>query len=167
MQAPRQHHMNMAYYCLEYLYATIDLPLVLGGKYKTQLISYTDASLGTGPKGRSIIGSITKLNDYAGAISATSTATTNVYLSSFESELDGLTNTFKSSNRIRNRLTEMQIEFENLRQVYTDNEAMKNFVIGDGIAKGVRHMELRMWYTREIYNKGDINLTYMSGKAIP
>ena len=61
----------------------------------------------------------------------------------------------------------MQLEFESLRKLYTDNVAMKNFVKGEGIAKGVRHMELRMWYTREVYKQGDIELTYMSGKEIP
>lgn len=168
MQTPRQHHMAMAYYCMEYLCTTVDLPLVLGGKYKTAIISYTDASLGTGPKGRSITGSIHKLNEKAGAISATTSATTNVYLSSFESELDGLTTSFKGSTRIKNRLTEMQLEFENLRKVYTDNDAMKNFVKGDGsVSKGVRHMELRMWYTREVYQQGDIDLTFMPGTEIP
>lgn len=44
---------------------------------------------------------------------------------------------------------------------------MINFVKGEGVAKGVRHMELRMWYTREEYSKGIINLDYMAGDKIP
>ena len=61
----------------------------------------------------------------------------------------------------------MVLEFEKLREVYTDNEAMLNFVKGDGITKGVRHMELRMWYTKEMYKRGDIDLKFMSGETIP
>jgi hypothetical protein len=168
MQKPRQHHLNMAYYCMEYLITTVDLPLVLGGRYTTALVSYTDASLGTGPKGHSIIGSMHKLNEHAGAISATASATSNVYLSSFESELDGLTTALKGSSRIKNRLTEMQLEFQHLRTIYTDNLAMKNFVIGGtGISKGVRHIDLRMWYTREVYQQGGIDIIYMPGTTVP
>ena len=167
MQSPRNHHMKMAYYCMEYLNHTVNLPLVLGGKYTTSIISYTDASLGTGPKGRSIIGSIHKLNEKAGAISASATATTNVYLSSFESELDGLTNTFKGSQRVKHRLDELQLAFEKLRNIYTDNEALIKFVTGNGLSKGVRHIELRMWYTRELFQQGDINLQHMPGTQIP
>ena len=45
--------------------------------------------------------------------------------------------------------------------LYSDNEAMIQFVHGEGVAKGVRHMELRMWYTREQYKKGEVKLEFM------
>ena len=35
-----------------------------------QVMTYTDASLGTAPKGRSIVANLTKLNPDAGAVSA-------------------------------------------------------------------------------------------------
>jgi hypothetical protein len=57
---PRQHHLNMAYYVLGYLNTTIDIPLVLGGELSIQATTYSDASLGTGPKERSIIGIVNK-----------------------------------------------------------------------------------------------------------
>ena len=44
---------------------------------------------------------------------------------------------------------------------------MINFVKGEGVAKGVRHMELRMWYTREEYQKKNADLEYMQGIKIP
>ena len=61
----------------------------------------------------------------------------------------------------------MSIIHEYPSQLYSDNQAMINFVKGEGVAKGVRHMELRMWYVREQYQKGQIILDYMPGEIIP
>ena len=83
-RAPRYHHMRMARHVLSYLYTTKDLPLVLGGSSELEVITYTDASLGTAPKGRSIVANMTKLSQNAGAVSASSKATNVVFTSSFE-----------------------------------------------------------------------------------
>ena len=52
-------------------------------------------------------------------------------------------------------------------QSYSDNEAMINFIKGDAITKGIRHMELRLWYTRDEYKKGKFYLDHMHGADIP
>ena len=49
----------------------------------------------------------------------------------------------------------------------TDNEALKDFVNGDRVAKGVRCMELRMWYAQEQVKMGNVIVRYMDGKNIP
>jgi hypothetical protein len=166
-KSPRQHHLDMAYYCIGYLNSTKSIPLVLGGKNKIGSVSYTDASLGTGPNGRSIVGEINKLNVEAGGISAKATAGHGVMLSSFEAELDGVTRAMKSMRRISNILKELGINYESPAILYSDNKAMIDFVHGDSVAKGVRHMELRMWFTREEYKKGNVNLAFMPGDIIP
>ena len=43
-----------------------------------------------------------------------------------------------------------------LPHLWCDNKAMVNFINGEGAAKGVRHMELRMWYVRERYKQGNV-----------
>ena len=164
---PRKHHMKMAMYCLSYLFYTKDLPLVLGGKSELQITGYTDASLGTGPKGRSIVGQMIKLNDSSGAISAKAHATQCVFTSSFEAELDGVTSAMKSISRVSNILNELRLKFSEVHHLWSDNVAMIEFVQGKGVAKGVRHMELRMWYVREKYMQGNIALDYMEGTVIP
>eukprot|EP01038_Epipyxis_sp_PR26KG_P018206 gene18206-25611_t len=168
-RAPRSHHMEMALYCVGYLYFSKTLPLVLGGTEQLQLHGYTDASLGTGPKSKSILGTIAKLNENAagGAIISKASAGQCVSLSSFEAELDGTARLMKIIARINNILEEMHIKHIYTSQLYSDNEAMINFVRGEGVAKGVRHMELRMWYVREQYQKGNIILNYMPGEIIP
>lgn len=53
-KAPRQHHLNMCMHVVSYLHSTVDVPLVLGGTGKFGVQTESDASLGTGPKGRSV-----------------------------------------------------------------------------------------------------------------
>jgi hypothetical protein len=177
-KAPRQHHLDMAYYCIGYLYHTRNIPLVLGGPIEFQRTVYSDASLGTGPKGRSPIAVVNKLNPASGAISASTSAGQSPYLSSFECELDGVTKNFKSQSRLNNILDEFDIQYiynsmgfpekyNQKGQSYSDNEAMINFIKGDAITKGIRHMELRLWYTRDEYKKGKFFLDHMPGADIP
>ena len=55
------------------------------------VITYTDASLGTAPRGRSVVAQLHKMNDeLAGAVSAPTKAADVVFMSSIEAELDGV-----------------------------------------------------------------------------
>ena len=166
-KTPRKHHMRMARCVLSYLNNTKELPLVLGGTSEVNTVTYTDASLGTGPKGRSVIGNMTKLNERAGAVSAHSKATNVVFTSSFEAELDGATRGLKSNSRIVNVLTELGLHMNSVPKLWSDNKAMVNFIHGEGVAKGVRHMELRMWYVRERYKQGNVVIDWMLGDVMP
>jgi hypothetical protein len=166
-KSPRGHHLEMARYCLAYLYQCRDLPLVLGGSSDIKITAYTDASLGTADKGRSVIGHLVKLHENSGAVYAKSTKSPVVHSSSFEAELDGLSSCLKSVSRVKNILIELGQYFSEVSQVYSDNKAMIEFVRGQGVAKGVRHMELRMWFVREKYKQGGVALDYMEGVRIP
>lgn len=165
-QKPRRHHRMMATYLMGYLWYTKDVPLVLGGSSIIQPIVYTDSSLATGPQRRSISGQMTRLNPQAGAIFSKSSATQGVRLSSFESELDALVSGCKTIEFVQNLLIELQIR-TNPPQVFADNQAMINFVKGEGNVKGARHMDMRLWYSRELYLKSSILLDYMTGVTIP
>jgi hypothetical protein len=181
---PRQHHYDMATNVIKYLLTTKELPLILGGintktnedhnipstsnDFTTQLIGYTDASLGTAPQGRSITGHLVKLNPNSGAIMAKSRKTNCVVTSSFEAELDGASSALKSLGRIKNILSELNINIHNHQStLYSDNQAMIEFLKGNGVAKGVRHMELRMWYLRDKVKRGDTNIVHVPGTTIP
>jgi Reverse transcriptase (RNA-dependent DNA polymerase) len=168
-KAPLQHHLNMAHYCIGYLHHTLDTPLVLGGtnSWPIQLTAYTDASLGTGPNARSITGHILKLHPSSGSIFAKAIATHTVRLSSFESELDGAVTALKTLARISSVLEELGITRDPVSLLYTDNEAMLNFIKGEGVARGCRHMELRMFYARERMSRGDISGLFVAGVENP
>jgi hypothetical protein len=160
---PLVHHLKMAYYVVGYLYHTRDMPLVLGGSSDIQVEVDVDASHGTAPKSRSVTGLLTKLHPNSGAVSAKSSAQTSVKLNTFESELDGITTGFKAANKMNNILEDMHIHHDTQSIVHNDNLAAIKFVQGEGVAKGVRHMELRMWYTREQYARGKLLLKHKKG----
>jgi hypothetical protein len=166
-KSPRQHHMDMAKYCLQYLYQSKELPLVLAGSGEVKVTAFTDASVGTAAKGRSVVGHLIKLGGDAGAIYSRSTATAGVHLSSFEAELDGVSSALKTVSRLTNILTELQQHFAAKAVLYSDNKAMIEFIKGEGVAKGVRHMELRMWFIREKYQQGGVDIEYMEGVKLP
>ena len=100
-------------------------------------------------------------------MSAHTKATDVVFMSSFESELDGVSKGLKSNSRVRNVMTELRQKLKTLPKLWSDNLAMVKFVQGEGVARGVRHMELRMWYVRERYKQGNVLVDWMSGKKIP
>jgi hypothetical protein len=182
---PRVHHMKVAIRAVVFLDATKEkYPLVLGGKHPIQMMTYTDATLGTGPKMKSVIAYATRLGPRAGLVMAKAKATIDVTLSSFESEahgldaglsqseqaheilnLSGLTEAFKSSAATLNILTELRQEVTIPRGIWSDNNSMVNFVNGEAQGKGIRHALLRLWYLREQVAKGVV-LKWMSGKEI-
>jgi hypothetical protein len=164
---PRKHHLKMARHVLTYLYNTKDTPLVLGGCADLEVVTYTDASLGTAPRGRSVVANLTKLCTQAGAVSAHTKATDVVFMSSFEAELDGVSKGLKSSLRVRNVIHELRQTLKGIPQLWSDNASMVKFVQGEGVAKGVRHMELRMWWVRERYKQGNVLVEWMKGADIP
>ena len=165
---PRQHHLSMAYYCIGYLYTTMDLPLVLGGTSPLTLFGWTDASLGTGPRRRSVLGNISALGPNSGAIQAKATTSTATCLSSFEAELDGLTTMLKTLMRLRHILRELLPDFPTQSHIFSDNEALVNFINSDTpFAKGVRHVEMRQYFTRDNLLKGEFKLQHIKGTEIP
>jgi hypothetical protein len=165
---PRQHHMNMSLYCIGYLYTTLDLPLVLGGISPLQLHGWADASLGTGPRRRSVIGEIATLGPSSGAIHAKATTSTSTCTSSFEAELDALSTILKTLLRLRNILKDLLPEFSTQGNIYSDNKALVDFVNTEQpMVKGVRHVEMRFWFTRDTLLKGQFVLTHMSGDQMP
>lgn len=163
---PRQHHLNMAYRIINYLYNSRHLPLVLGGTDPIRIHNWTDSSLGTAPKRRSVLAHVSKLSSTSGAIAAKCNASSLTHMASFTSELDGLTVSMKAIRYLINICEELSVDEEKPAMAYTDNEAMMYFVKGEGKASGVRHMELRLWYSREQYKSGKVDLQYWSGTDI-
>ena len=169
-KTPTNHHKRMAYHLVQYLFNTLDLPLILGGDLSEdgiQIEVYTDASLGTAPKGKSIIAHLVKIQHQAASIITKVKATTNVYLSSFESELDGYIAASRSMQRVRNILDELRLNMKPIADVYCDNKALVDFIKGYGEPKGLKHIALRLFAAREEYSWGNINLQHMPGTNIP
>jgi hypothetical protein len=82
-------------------------------------------------------------------------------------EWDGATKASQAAFSVKNLLTELRQVFKPVIQLYSDNEALVDFMNSEGKSKGMRHTELQMWSLREQVKKGDIILTHMSGAEIP
>jgi hypothetical protein len=157
----------MAKYLAAYLFYTKDIPLVLGGNPDIQLTSYSDSSLATGPKRRSVSGQLTKLHPQAGAVHAKAKATQSTRASSFESELDALSESLKTLLYLETLLKTLNVHTNSPSKLYADNIAMINFVNGEGSLKNSRHMELRLWLIREHLARGGKRVEYLKGIIIP
>jgi len=60
---------------------------------------------------------------------------------------------------IRNILQELLPDFTAKGIIFSNNEALVNFV--NAMAKGVRHIEIRQWFTRDTIQKGHFQLTHI------
>jgi hypothetical protein len=138
----------------------------LGGEEPITITGYNDASLGKGTKGRSITGELVKLNEKAGSILSKSHNSTVVFTSVFEAELEAIARNVKHMKRISNVLHVLGIQREPKLVQYCDNKATVDFVLGESEAKGVRHMNLRLWYIRESFHMGEIDITHLEGKKM-
>ena len=162
---PRQHHLKCVYHCIQYLNTTKHIPLVLGGTQIMEILGFSDASLGTGPQGRSILSQVVRLSIYAGAIHAKTRASTMVYMNVFEAELDGCSIVVKDVARVQNICKEFAHDI-NQTTIFGDNLAVVDFLHGRGNPKGVRHMQLRMWYLREKILSGEMDIDHLAGTLI-
>jgi hypothetical protein len=163
---PRQHHLLLAERVIRYLGQTKDEPLVLGGFEPAQIRTLSDASLGTGPKGRSIIAYGTRLGTTSGFIATKVKATQYMCLSSFEGEKNGYFESFRTSARYANIAREMSYKVDPVRVIIGDNEKAIQFIRGEAEGKGIRHALRRFSYMREEYTKGNIDLQWLSGKTL-
>jgi len=155
---------------------------VLGGQEPISVETFTDMSHNTGPNGKSVIAYGTRLGKNSGLISAKATATVDVILSSFEGELDGthqavncqasekamhlegMLESFKANASTCNIMAELN-QYPTHRSIFSDNEAMIDFVNGEAQGKGVKHAQLRLHYVRQQLDRG-VELFWMSGKEI-
>ena len=107
-----------------------------------------------------------KLHPQSGAVSATSKSTQCVILNIFEGELDGVSKGVQALNRVHNTLTEYNIPLSHTPVLYGDNLAVVDFIHGRGSAKGVRHMQLRLWYCREQNVMANVDVEHMAGAEL-
>jgi hypothetical protein len=163
---PREHHLQLAERVIRYLGQTKDEPLVLGGFEPAQIRTLSDCSLGTGPKGRSIIAYGTRMGANSGFIATKVKATQYMALSSFEGEINGYFESFRTSARYSNIAKEMSYKVDPVRVIIGDNEKAIQFIKGEAEGKGIRHALRRFSYMREEFLKGNIDLQWLSGKVL-
>jgi hypothetical protein len=163
---PRKHHLLLSERVIRYLGQTKDVPLVLGGHEAAQITTLSDCSLGTGPKGRSVIAYGTRMSEKSGFIAVKVKATQYMALSSFEGEINGYFESFRTSAKFANIAKELSYPVEPMRVIVGDNEKAIQFIRGEAEGKGIRHALRRFSYMREEFLKGSIDLIWQSGKEL-
>jgi hypothetical protein len=154
---------------MAYLLQTRDIPLVLGGEEEITIIGISDASLATGPKCRSIIGTIVRLGKNAGAIRAKTKAMDSVVLSSYVGENNGYSECFKNTARGLNFW--MELDFTRttrpMRRIEGDNMKALQWITGDAEGNGMKHGEMRLFSMQREYNAGGIEVKWIPGTEMP
>lgn len=163
---PRVHHMRVAIHLVQYLWHSRKVVMVLGGKDRLGIVSCSDASFNKGKKGRSILGTMVKLNEKAGAVISKSTATQSTVLSSYEAELDGVSSGLKMMRQVENLLIELLEKDRDVPVHRNDNDGMINWVKGEGPGKGTKHMNLRLFYVRELMVSNQTDLLYIKREQL-
>ena len=163
---PRKHHLEVAKRVAAYLLHTKDIPLILGGKDEIKIYASSDASLTTGPKGKSVIGTILRFNPKSGAVRAKTKAMLSVALSSFEGEIGGLLESFRHSARFRNFWSEIDgLSDEVLdRDIECDNNSAVNWICGNADGSGIKHAEMKLYYMQDEYRNGGVDVRWIDGK---
>jgi hypothetical protein len=67
--------------------------------------------------------------------------------------------------RLRHILRELLPDFPTQSHIFSDNEALVNFINSD--TPCVRHVEMRQYFTRDTLLKGEFKLEHIKGTEIP
>lgn len=165
-QSPRVHHQRVVEWVVGYLLNTVEVSLQLGGD-SLSFELFTDSSYGTGRNGRSVTGVILKLNQECGAILVKSVHSQYVRLSSFESELEAINVGLKVALWVK-MIVRSIIDVDDAKiNIFADNLSMIEFVRGNYELKASKHMEIKMHFVKEMYERGEINVNHVSGKVLP
>jgi len=167
---PLVHHMKVAIRVVEYLHTTKDVPLILGGKDDDKsvlkLVGITDASVGTAPKGRSVIGNMLRIGNVSGCVWCKSTKSNYVHTSSYESELEGILSVIKACLWIRNIIVELGIPAGVSILIKNDNQKAIEFCKGLASARNTKHMDLVIYKIIEYVKSGQVDIEYEPGEEL-
>jgi hypothetical protein len=151
---------------IKYLKDTASTPLVLGGMTEPESLTYSDVSEATGPKYRSVLAYGTRFSVDSGMVSMKVKASDRVVLSSMEGELTGYFESFKTSAKISNLVSEFSWKINPIRTIFGDNEKGVEFLTGDAKGDGLRHADKRLSYLREEIATGNVNLVWTPGSTL-
>ena len=56
------------------------------------------------------------------------------------------------------------MSFFKIPTIFADNLAVNNFVKGEGVANGVKHMVLRLWFVRDNFEENNVNLVHIASE---
>lgn len=165
---PRVWDLKCALWCVEYLYLTRDLPLVLGGIGNINAITYSDATLGTAYEGRSVRGHFFRLSENSGAIFASVHCLKCAVKSVFHPELASCADGIDTSMFMCNVLSDFHVGHERKTPiVYCDNEAVVNWLNGDKYNVKTRGLDTLFYSVRHLVQEELVQVVHVDGVTNP
>lgn len=161
---PRQSHWVAAKRVLRYVQGTLSMGLV-HKKTGDPLVGFVDADWGGDLDDRlSYTGLMMRLA--GAAVSWESRKQRSVALSSSESEYVALSEIAKETVYMRNFLQELNFMRENepATHIFCDNQGAQNLVRNPVHHARTKHIHIRNHYVREVFERGEINITYVSSE---
>ena len=157
---PRVWDFYLAVYVMDYLVATIDAPLVLGGPIIDPII-YADASFAILPERRSVMGHVAFAGEGSGAIYAQVGSTKTAVTSIFEAELMAACGGIDTGVYLTSACKEMDYDVPECRKVKVDNKAEIDWVKGSVSNKRSRHIDVRYYRSRHLQEQGEVSVEYV------
>lgn len=160
MAKPRMWDMFLAVYVMDYLSATAEAPLVLGGPIIDPVI-YADASFASLPERRSIMGHCAFTGEGSGAIYATVGSTKTAVTSIWEAELMSGCAAIDTGLYVTNACNELEYEVPQCRKVRVDNQGEIDWIKGSVSNKRSRHIDVRYYRSRQMQEMGRVDVEHV------
>lgn len=160
LSTPRVWDLYLAVYVMDYLVATVDAPLVLGGT-EVDPVVYADASFASLPECRSIVGHVAFSGEGSGAIYANVGSTKVAVTSIWEAELMAGCAGIDTALYLSHACEELEYDVPKCRVVKVDNQAEVDWVQGSVSNKRSRHIDVRYYRSRHMQEAGAVNVKHI------
>jgi hypothetical protein len=163
LQNPRKWDLYMSVWVLEYLIATKDMPLILGGDTFGMRVR-CDASLGGLPDRRSVGAHVLTTSMKSGACYVMCSAIRSVVVSIFEAELNAYVDGLDTMLYVIHACDEMLYKRGEDSTVLTDSQSTLDWIESGIASRRSRHVELRLHRARQVTTDGEIVADYVDTK---
>jgi hypothetical protein len=160
MSKPREWDMYLAVYIMDYLVATEEAPLVLGGDVMDPIV-YADASFATLPERRSIMGHVAFTGKGSGAIYAQVGSTKTAVTSIWEAELMAGCAGMDTALYLTQACAELGYKVPDCRSVLVDNQAEVDWVKGSISNKRSRHVDVKFYRSRHLQELKETSIEHV------
>jgi len=138
-------------------------PLLLGGPGECDAYGFSDGSLHTGSKMRSVGSYFVFASPLGGAIQSCTFESKYQVLNVMHIELDGITQLANALLYISHACQELNVPTPITRRIYTDSEAAQSHCLNNSASKKSKHLELRLQTVQDYQEDDRIDVIYVPG----
>ena len=166
MQKASQHHLNICYKLLKYIWATKSLTLNFNGTLGINFYVMVDASYASHHDRKSHYGFSIHMNSSSGSCITVSKKSKIIALSSTEAEYIGMFEASKVILWMRQLYAELGYPLHSPTILYEDNKSAIH-IVQHGNDKGrTKHMDVRYHLIRDLVKNNTIHVDYMPTESM-